>query len=137
LDETEDLAREWSVVALTPRFGAALVAHDRAEVEQATTLESGRLFDGRWGFRRDEALHEVVRLRDRLADRLPGAVRLAVEETLARVRDLPATPGEARGEAALRLMFSRAERAARAHGPGGRARGTALAEPAPLLDEPG
>ncbi|WP_431977674.1 DICT sensory domain-containing protein [Micromonospora haikouensis] len=139
LDETEDLAREWSVVALTPRFGAALVAHDRAEVEQATTLESGRLFDGRWGFRRDEALHEVVRLRDRLADRLPGAVRLAVEETLARVRDLPATPGEARGEAALRLMFSRAERAARAHRPGGRDRGTgtALAEPAPLLDEPG
>ncbi|MFC5944786.1 DICT sensory domain-containing protein [Micromonospora harpali] len=139
LDETEDLAREWSVVALTPRFGAALVAHDRAEVEQATTLESGRLFDGRWGFRRDEALHEVVRLRDRLADRLPGAVRLAVEETLARVRDLPATPGEARGEAALRLMFSRAERAARAHRPGGRDRGTgtALAESAPLLDEPG
>ncbi|KIR62264.1 histidine kinase [Micromonospora haikouensis] len=138
LDETEDLAREWSVVALTPRFGAALVAHDRAEVEQATTLESGRLFDGRWGFRRDEALHEVVRLRDRLADRLPGAVRLAVEETLARVRDLPATPGEARGEAALRLMFSRAERAARAHRPGGRDRGTGTPlEPAPLLDEPG
>ncbi|MFI7436258.1 DICT sensory domain-containing protein [Micromonospora haikouensis] len=139
LDETEDLAREWSVVALTPRFGAVLVAHDRAEVEPAATLESGRLFDGRWGFRRDEALHEVVRLRDRLADRLPGAVRLAVEETLARVRDLPATPGEARGEAALRLMFSRAERAARAHRPGGRDRGTGatLAEPAPLLDEPG
>ncbi|MFF3852336.1 DICT sensory domain-containing protein [Micromonospora sp. NPDC002575] len=141
LDEAEDLAREWSVVALTPRFGAALVAHDRSEVEQAATLESGRLFEGWWGFRRDEALHEVVRLRDRLADRLPGAVRLAVEKTLARVRDLPATPGEARAEAALRLMFSRAERAARAHrgGPGGRDRGTgpAPAEPAPLLDEPG
>ncbi|MER7267729.1 DICT sensory domain-containing protein [Micromonospora carbonacea] len=139
LDETEDLAREWSVVALTPRFGAALVAYDRVEVEPAATLESGRLFDGRWGFRRDEALHEVVRLRDRLADRLPGAVRLAVEETLARVRDLPATPGEARGEAALRLMFSRAERAARARRPGGRDRSAGIppAEPAPLLDEPG
>ncbi|RGC67543.1 hypothetical protein C5N14_17340 [Micromonospora sp. MW-13] len=145
LEETEDLAREWSVVALTPRFGAALVAYDRAEVEPAATLESGRLFDGRWGFRRDEALHEVLRLRDRLADRLPGAARAAVDDVLARVRDLPATPGEARGEAALRLMFSRAGRPARARwtagsGPGDRSRGTGVGAAegvAPLLDESG
>ena len=40
LAEEEDLAREWSVVALTPRFGAALVAYDRAEVDpDARTLE--------------------------------------------------------------------------------------------------
>jgi hypothetical protein len=141
LEETEDLAREWSVVALTPRFGAALVAYDRAEVQPAATLESGRLFDGRWGFRRDEALHEVVRLRDRLADRLPAPARAAVDETLARVRDLPATPGETRGEAALRLMFSRAERAARARwaaGQGAADRGGAAdGGGAPLLDEAG
>ncbi|MEV1144083.1 DICT sensory domain-containing protein, partial [Micromonospora sp. NPDC049799] len=64
LAEDEELAREWSVVALTPRFGAALVAYDRAEVDpDAPTLEAGRLFDGGWSFRRDAALHEALRLR--------------------------------------------------------------------------
>ncbi|WP_328822151.1 DICT sensory domain-containing protein [Micromonospora rubida] len=145
LEETEDLAREWSVLALTPRFGAALVAYDRAEVEPAATLEAGRLFDGQWCFRRDEALHQVLRLRDRFADRLPDPVRAAVDDVLARVRDLPSTPGETRGEAALRLMFSRAERAARnrwatGSGPGDHGRGAeagAAEGAAPLLDEPG
>ncbi|MGC4806451.1 DICT sensory domain-containing protein [Micromonospora sp. DT233] len=143
LDEDEDLARQWCVVALTPRFGAALVAHDRAEVQPAVTLESGRLFDGRWGFRRDEALHEVVRLRGRLADRLPETVRAVLDDALARVCDLPATPGETRTEAALRLMFSRAEHAAQArwaggNGPGDRGREAGPVEGGtPLLDEPG
>ncbi|WBB80880.1 DICT sensory domain-containing protein [Micromonospora sp. WMMD882] len=114
LDESEELAREWTVVALTPRFGAALVAHDRIEVDPAaTSLEAGRLFDGWWGFRRDEALHEVLRLRRTLADRLPPAVLAAVDDVVARVRDLPAAPGEARGEAALRLLADRVERAGR------------------------
>ncbi|MEE3921674.1 DICT sensory domain-containing protein [Micromonospora sp. BRA006-A] len=45
LDEAETLAREWTVVALSPRFGATLVAHDRAEVAPAPTLEAGRLFE--------------------------------------------------------------------------------------------
>ncbi|GAA2220581.1 hypothetical protein GCM10010429_54460 [Micromonospora olivasterospora] len=139
LDEAEDLAREWTVVALTPRFGAALVAYDRAEVEPAATLESGRIFEGWWGFRRDEALHEALRLRDRLAERLPASVRAAVDGVLARVSDLPSTPGEARGEAALRLMFSHAERAARARrSPGSGAGAPAPAEGGPgPLDEPG
>ncbi|SCG44866.1 DICT sensory domain-containing protein [Micromonospora halophytica] len=114
LDDVEELAREWSVVALTPRFGATLVARDRREVEAAVTLEAGRLFDGRWGFRRDEALHEVVRLRDRLADRLPATALATVDQVLDRVRHLPATPGESRAEAGLRLMAARAERARRA-----------------------
>ncbi|MFC0006458.1 DICT sensory domain-containing protein [Micromonospora siamensis] len=129
LDEAEELGREWSVVALTPRFGAALVAYDQGEVEPAPTLEAGRLFDGGWSFRRDVALHEALRLRDRLGDRVPGPARAAFDAVLERVRDLPATPGESRAEAALRLMAGRADRAHRA-----------MAEPVeerpPLLDEP-
>jgi DICT domain-containing protein len=130
LDETEELAREWSVVALTPRFGATLVAYDRGEVAPAVTLEAGRLFDGRWGFRRDDALHEVIRLRQQLAERLPAAARAALDEAVGRVRDIPAAPGESRAEAALRMMTDRAERADRRAAPG----------PTPtdgLLDEPG
>lgn len=130
LDEAEELAREWSVVALTPRFGATLVAYDRREVAPAVTLEAGRLFDGRWAFRRDEALHEVLRLRGQLADRLPPAAHATLDEVVARVRDLPATPGESRAEAAIRLMADRAERADRRVAPGPEAADG-------LLDEPG
>lgn len=133
LDEAEELAREWSVVALTPRFGASLVAYDRGEVAPAATLEAGRLFDGRWGFRRDEALHEVIRLRDRLAARLPGAARSALDEVVARVRDIPATPGESRAEAAIRMMADRGERAHLA----ATRRVESADGPAGLIDEPG
>ncbi|RKN40708.1 histidine kinase [Micromonospora endolithica] len=136
LAEDEELAREWSVVALTPRFGAALVAYDRAEVDpDAPTLESGRLFDGGWTFRRDAALHEALRLRDRLTARLPESARAVLDEVLGRVRELPATPGEARGEAAIRLLVDRTERARRAgHAPQPPVAGDGSAT---LLDEPG
>ncbi|WP_200207262.1 DICT sensory domain-containing protein [Micromonospora coerulea] len=133
LDGAEELAREWSVVALTPRFGATLVAYDRGEVAPAATLEAGRLFDGHWGFRRDEALHQVIRLRARLAERLPEPARSRLDEVVARVRDIPAAPGESRAEAAIRMLADRGERVQRAV--------TQRAEPADgpagLLDEPG
>jgi hypothetical protein len=111
LHETEDLAREWTVAVLTPRFGAVLVAHDREEVDAgAETLEAGRLFDGGWVFRRDDALHEVIRLRAALADRLPASARAAIDDVVERVRHLPATPGEGRAAAAVRLLAERADR---------------------------
>lgn len=111
LDEKEELAREWTVVVLTPRFGAVLVAHDLEEVEPgAATLESGRLFEARTGLRRDDALHEVLRLRNQLGDRLPADALAAVDAVVERVRDLPATPGESRADAVLRLLTARAER---------------------------
>ena len=111
LDEKEELAREWTVVVLTPRFGAVLVAEDLERFQAgATTLESGRLFEGRSCFRRDEALHEVLRLRGLLSDRLPPAALSAMDAVVDRVRDLPATPGESRADAALRLFADRAER---------------------------
>ncbi|MDZ5442942.1 DICT sensory domain-containing protein [Micromonospora sp. 4G57] len=131
LDEAEELAREWTVVALTPRFGATLVAYDRGEVAPAVSLEAGRLFEGHWGFRRDEALHEVIRLRARLADRLPESARSRLDEVVARVRDIPAGPGESRAEAAIRMLAARGERA---HPP---RQAEPVDTPAGLLDEPG
>jgi DICT domain-containing protein len=111
LREQEPLAREWSVAVLTPRFGAVLVAHDREEVDpDAATMESGRLFDGWSRFRRDDALHEVLRLRTELADRLPTAATSAIDDVVQRVRHFPATPGEVRADASTRLFVERNER---------------------------
>jgi hypothetical protein len=111
LDESEPLAREWTVAVLTPRFGAVLVAHDREEVDpDAVTLEAGRIFDGGWQFRRDDALHEVLRLRDALADRIPASTRAAIDDVVQRVRHLPATPGEGRADAAVRLLVRSTDR---------------------------
>ncbi|WP_250036639.1 DICT sensory domain-containing protein [Paractinoplanes maris] len=124
LDEKEELAREWTVVVLTPRFGGVLVARDLEEFEAgAATLESGRVFEGHSSFRRDDALHEVLRLRHLLADRLTPAAVSAVDAVVGRVRDLPSTPGESRADAALHLFADRAERdhariRAEAHRPG-------------------
>lgn len=110
LDEKEELAREWTVVVLTPRFGAMLVAYDLEQFQAgATTLENGRVFESRSSLRRDEALHEVLRLRKLLGDRLSPAALSAMDAALDRVRDLSATPGESRADAALRLFVAQAE----------------------------
>jgi hypothetical protein len=88
-----------------------LVAHDREDVDPgAVTLEAGRIFDGGWQFRRDDALHEVLRLREALADRLPAPTRAAIDDVVQRVRHLPATPGEGRADAAVRLLVGSTDR---------------------------
>ncbi|GAB2569122.1 hypothetical protein Aab01nite_08060 [Paractinoplanes abujensis] len=111
LDDKEELAREWTVVVLTPRFGALLVAHDQEQIDgTAGTIESGRLFSGRVDHRRDAALHEVLRLRTQLADRLPAGAVSALDAVVARVRELPATPGEARTDALLRALLAQSAR---------------------------
>ena len=111
LDGAEPLAREWTLVVLTPRFGAVLVAHDREQVTaSAATLEAGRLFDGWWSVHRDDALHEALRLQGAFADRLSPAVRDAATDVLARVRDVPAGPGESRADAIVGLLVEQAER---------------------------
>jgi hypothetical protein len=79
------------------------------DVAPAPTLEAGRLFDGFWHFRRDEALHEAGRLRRMLADRLPGPTLAAVDAVLDRARFLPSTAGEARAQASIRLFAKRLE----------------------------
>ncbi|WP_199442777.1 DICT sensory domain-containing protein [Umezawaea beigongshangensis] len=111
LREDEALAREWSVVVLTPAFGATVVAQDLEDVGDAGgSIEASRLFHGRWGFRRDEAYAEVVRLRDTLGDRLAPSTRAAVDEVLRRVTGPAAIQTELRAEAALRHVTGRLDR---------------------------
>ncbi|WP_181776898.1 sensor domain-containing diguanylate cyclase [Amycolatopsis pittospori] len=109
----ENLAREWSVAVLTPTFGGSVVAQDLDDVDpSATSVEAARRFQGRWGFRRDEAYAEVVRLRDALGDRLPPSARIKIDEVLNSVTTPAAAPVENRAEAALRHLASRLERRA-------------------------
>jgi DICT domain-containing protein len=109
--EHDELAKEWSVVVLTPRTGAMLVARDLERIQDdAESLEGGRLFDGRWSFRRDDALHEALRLQKALADLLPAAASDAVDAVVDRVRQLPAAPGEARVDAAVRFLLDTVRR---------------------------
>ncbi|GAB7036701.1 MULTISPECIES: DICT sensory domain-containing protein [Catenuloplanes] len=111
LDGDEPYAREWTVLVLTPRFGAVLEAHDREEVDgAATTLEAGRLFDGWWSLRRDDALHKALALQAAFADRLPPDARAALADVLSYVRDLPAGAGESRADALAGLLVAHAER---------------------------
>lgn len=111
LGTDDPLAREWSLVVLTPRFGAVLVAHDREQVSATEdTLEAGRLFDGWWSLRRDDALHEALRLRAAVADRLAPAALDTIAEVVARVRDVPSAAGESRADAVAGLLIDQAER---------------------------
>lgn len=108
LRRDEDLADEWSVVVLTPTFGACVVATDLNEIDfNGTAIEASRLFRGRWGFRREEAYAEAVRLRDALGDRLPPHVRRQFEHVLQSISAPPSTEVERRAEAALRHLTSR------------------------------
>ncbi|HEX7303468.1 DICT sensory domain-containing protein [Lentzea sp.] len=104
----EELAREWSVVVLSPAFGACVVATDLEELDpDGTTLEASRLFRGRWGFRREEAYAEAVRLRDALGDRVPPDVRRRFEAVLDSIVAPPAGEVERRAEAAVRHLAAR------------------------------
>ncbi|MDG6109561.1 histidine kinase [Dactylosporangium aurantiacum] len=106
LDEHDDLASEWSVVVLTPRTGAVLIARDLERVDDAAqSLEGGRLFDGRVSFRRDDALHEALRLQKALAGALPEAAIAALDAVTDRVRELPAAPGESRLDASVQFLI--------------------------------
>lgn len=114
LHDSEELAREWSVVLLTPRTGAVLVAHDREElVPGADTLEHSRTFDGWWSFLRRDAHGEALRLRDELRDRLPAEALAAMDAMFDRVAGTPPDPSEARADASLRLVTAEMERARR------------------------
>lgn len=107
----EPSAREWSVVVLTPQFGASLVAFDREEARSdEVTLEAGRLFDARWGFRRDDARAELARLTVALGDRLPPPARATIGAVLERAGATPAPAGEVRAEASARLFAARMDR---------------------------
>ncbi|MDP9793855.1 hypothetical protein J2S43_002367 [Catenuloplanes nepalensis] len=111
LNPDEAYAREWTVLVLTPRFGALLSAHDREEVDgTAATLEAGRLFDGRWSLRRDDALHKALEIQAAFAGRLSPDARAAFSDVLSYVRDVPAGAGESRADALAALLIAHAER---------------------------
>ncbi|MBN6039019.1 DICT sensory domain-containing protein [Amycolatopsis sp. 195334CR] len=108
LRANEELAREWSVVVLSPSFGAAVIAQDLNQVDPGVvTLEAAREFDGRWGMRRDEAYAEVVRLREALGNRLPPVARNRIDAVLESVTSEPAVDVEQRTEDSLRYLVTR------------------------------
>ena len=116
LDLAEPLAREWSVVMVTPRSGAFLVAHDNESVSPGElTLEAGRLFSTRWGFHRDAAREELRRLRQQLTTRLPPGA-LTVMDRVVESAGGPEVEPDAAGqrlEASARMLVEQLESARR------------------------
>ncbi len=108
----DPLAREWSVTVLGPRGGATLVALDLETVDAgARTLEEGRLFRGHWSFRREDAYHEVLRLRSTLS--LPPHVVQHVDDHLRHVLAEPEPHDQEWREAALRFATQRLDQVLR------------------------
>ena len=102
----DPLAREWSVTVLGPRGGASLVALDLERVgADARSLEEGRLFRGRWSFRRSDAYHELRRLRSALP--MPEQLVARIDEHLRRVHAAPEPPEQDWREVPLRFTTGR------------------------------
>ncbi len=102
----DPLAREWSVTVLGPRAGATLVAEDLQTVHpEATSLERGRLFRGRWSFRREDADREVRRLRAQLD--LPADAASRIDRVLRAVAGTPEPELQDRWDAPLRYLAQR------------------------------
>lgn len=106
LHANDPLAREWSVTVLGLRGGATLVAVDLETVDaDARTLEHGRLFRGHWSFRREDAYHEVLRLRSTLP--LSAQVVQHIDEHLRHVLAEPEPVDQDWHEAPLRFATDR------------------------------
>lgn len=106
LETNDPLTREWSVTVLGLRGGATLVAVDLETVHaDARTLEDGRLFRGRWSFRREDAYREVLRLRSALP--LTPQLVQHVDEHLRRVLAEPEPGDQDWHEAPLRFATGR------------------------------
>ena len=88
------------------RGGATLVAVDLETVDaDARTLEHGRLFRGHWSFRREDAYHEVLRLRSTLP--LSAQVVQHIDEHLRHVLAEPEPVDQDWHEAPLRFATDR------------------------------
>ncbi len=114
LDPREELAAEWSVIMLTPRAGAALVAVDQERIIPGeTTIEKGRVFDGWWSFHRVDAQAQVARLRDLLGDRLSKRALTIIDDVLDEANNRRSYSSEERTSAALQLFVDHMEKANR------------------------
>lgn len=112
LDESDDLAREWSVTVLSPRSGACLVATDTETVfEDARTLEAGRRFQGAWSFQREDAYREALRLRRHMDARGYTSLGRRMDEVLRAVVSASDDRSEPRTEASLRFVAREMDRA--------------------------
>ena len=108
IDARDPLAREWSVTVLGPRGGATLVAVDLETVgPDAGSLEDGRLFHGRWSFRRRDAYQEVLRLRTAL--QFPPQLDAHVDAHVRGVLAEPEPEDQGWREAPLRFVTDRIE----------------------------
>lgn len=110
----DPLAREWSVTVLGPHGGATLIALDLESIDaNARSLEAGRLFHGRWSFRREDAYHEVLRLRSALS--LTPNLIARIDDHLRRVLAEPEPHDQDWREAPLRFATDRIDRVLREH----------------------
>ncbi len=92
------------MTVLGPRSGATVVGHDLERVDGAArSLERGRMFSGRWSFRRTAAVAELRRLRTALESRLPA------HDDLDRAldTDVSPTPDDRRQDAAMAVVVER------------------------------
>jgi diguanylate cyclase (GGDEF)-like protein len=114
LTPDEPLAAEWSVVMLTPRAGAVLVATDREDVVPGeATIEKGRVFDGWFSFQRGHAQSELARLMRACGPRLSRHAHVVLGEVLDEANSRLSNPAEDRTDAAVRLLVDRLEGANR------------------------
>jgi diguanylate cyclase (GGDEF)-like protein len=108
----EPLAAEWSVVMLTPRAGACLVAVDQEQLAPGeVSVEQGRLFDGWWSFRRSDALEQAGRLQSMLGDRISRRAHTVLDDVLEEATARRSSAAEVRANAAVRLIVHRLEQA--------------------------
>ncbi|MDD2858156.1 MAG: diguanylate cyclase [Candidatus Nanopelagicales bacterium] len=83
LDDTDALAREWVLIVIDGGLGTSLVARDIDDLlPGASSLEAGRLFEGRWSFSTADAIDEAQRILDVFAERLPEHVLAAANEAI-------------------------------------------------------
>jgi DICT domain-containing protein len=82
-DADDPLADEWSVVALSPRAGAFLVATDQHQFDpRERSLEASRQFSGRWGYSHTQAAVELARMRLALGGQLDPEVLKTIDGLL-------------------------------------------------------
>jgi diguanylate cyclase (GGDEF)-like protein len=108
LDDDDPRAHEWSVIALSPTFGAYVIGTDLDELDPAgRTMEDRRRFRASWGFDRAGAAVHARRLLAESRDSIPSDLADRVDAAIAAATVLPTTAAEvALGRAALCLVAS-------------------------------
>lgn len=104
----DPLAREWSLVAVGPGCGGALVAVERFDALTGSA-GSGRVFEARWSFRRSVAAAEGERVLEALGDVVPADVRAHAAEVFAQHRDATESFAERSQAEVMEALLARLE----------------------------